>query len=260
MRTASRIRSYRRLWIPDLAVLLLLGVVALILFSNACLELRIQDALYRGWGQGTDLHKAWPAGEMPPWNWVREYGPWPAIATGIASFLALIGSAWKRSLARYRIHCLFLVLSLLLGPGLVVNVIAKPWFGRPRPRQIERYGGTLAYQPPFARSTAPGCRSFPSGHASTGFYFVAFYFLFRTRRGARKWCGLACGVVLGAFIGYARMLAGGHFLSDVVWSFLAVAAVELLLYYFVLNVPASEEQSSAPTPGSCPPARARAGA
>lgn len=241
MKRVANLWCYRQLWIWDVGVLLLLSGAALVLFSCTDLDLHLQDRLYRGQGEEREMQKAWPAGEMPPWNWVRQFGPWPAIATGTVSFLALILSVWIRRLATYRVHCLFLVLSLLLGPGLIVNVVAKPWFGRPRPGQIERYGGTMTFQRPFARSHTVGSRSFPSGHASTGFYFVAFYFLFRTQRGSRKWYGLAAGVALGSFIGYARMVAGGHFLSDVVWSLLGVAAIEMALYYFVLNVPVREK-------------------
>ena len=74
-----------------------------------------------------------------------------------------------------------------------------------------------------------------------GFYLSTFYFLWRRRRPRRAGLALAGAVALGSATGMARMVAGGHFLSDVLWSAYLVGMVNLLLYYFVFNIPAREE-------------------
>ena len=39
----------------------------------------------------------------------------------------------------------FLISSAALGPGLLVNVLLKDFWGRPRPHMVEEYGGGLPY-------------------------------------------------------------------------------------------------------------------
>jgi hypothetical protein len=51
-----------------------------------------------------------------------------------------------------------------------------------------------------------------------GFYLATPYLLLRRRRRGAAWAVLGIGVGYGGMMGAARMMAGGHFLSDVVWS------------------------------------------
>ncbi len=108
----------------------------------------------------------------------------------------------------------FLLFALLLGPGLLVNIILKDnSLGRPRPQHIEQFGGKQVFAPVFHYSGA--CKkncSFVSGHAAIGFYLMAVAWV----RQRRIW--LAYGIVLGATVGFVRIVQGGHFLSDVLFS------------------------------------------
>lgn len=112
----------------------------------------------------------------------------------------------------------FFLLCWLLGPGLFVNLVAKDKIGRPRPSQIVRFQGEFDYVPPFSYSSAcsRNC-SFVSGHASVGFVFAGLAFVFSRHRKTI----LLSAIVVGSIIGYVRMAQGGHFLSDVVFSFFA---------------------------------------
>lgn len=108
----------------------------------------------------------------------------------------------------------FLVLCLLLGPGLIVNGVFKEHWGRPRPKEVLQFEGKKT----FVRAAQPSSQcqkncSFPSGHASLGFYFVSFAYVFASRRFWRR-----CGFWGGAGLGAMRMAQGGHFLSDVVFA------------------------------------------
>lgn len=111
----------------------------------------------------------------------------------------------------------YLLLVLALGPGLLVNTVLKGEWGRARPSQVVEFGGDKIFSPAVlpADQCAKNC-SFVSGHASMGFFFIAFAWVFRDRR----W--LWAGIVIGAVVGLGRMAQGGHFLSDVVFAFWAV--------------------------------------
>ncbi|MCF6187602.1 MAG: phosphatase PAP2 family protein, partial [Desulfobulbaceae bacterium] len=60
--------------------------------------------------------------------------------------------------------------------------------------------------------------SFPSGHASIAFYTLGPWFILREKRRKAAAVFLFFGIGFGAAVGLARMLQGGHFLSDVLWA------------------------------------------
>ncbi|MBU2964767.1 phosphatase PAP2 family protein [Amphritea sp. 2_MG-2023] len=112
----------------------------------------------------------------------------------------------------------FLLLALILGPGLLVNTVIKNnSIGRARPVQVENFGGHQTFTPAFVYSGAcsKNC-SFVSGHAAMGFYFMILGWLFTSRRAF--WGGCLVGLALG----FTRIVQGGHFLSDVLFAFWAV--------------------------------------
>ncbi len=126
----------------------------------------------------------------------------------------------------------FVLMAVLLGPGLVVNVILKDNWGRARPVQVIEFGGKAQYTPPLVISKAcnKNC-SFVCGHASAGFMFVALAFLFKRREKEIFWASLFAG----SLIGFVRIAQGGHFLSDVIFSFFFTYVTIRLLYYFMFK-------------------------
>jgi lipid A 4'-phosphatase len=117
----------------------------------------------------------------------------------------------------------FLTLSLVLGPGVLVNTILKNnSIGRARPSQITEFGGSADFTRAFEYSGAcdKNC-SFVSGHASMGFYFIALGWLFQSKR----W--FYTGLAIGAIVGLTRIVQGGHFLSDTIFALWAVYWVNL---------------------------------
>lgn len=120
-------------------------------------------------------------------------------------------------------HGWYLVIALALGPGLVVNTWLKDHWGRPRPSQVQLFGGADRFVPVL--ETSDQCTSncsFPSGHAALAFDSVAFALLVPPpwRRRA-VWAGLAAG----ALVGVMRMAMGAHFPSDVVAAGIIVCAI-----------------------------------
>jgi lipid A 4'-phosphatase len=118
---------------------------------------------------------------------------------------------------------LFLVVCLVVGPGLTSNVILKDNWGRARPDQIVEFGGKKIYSPPVLISDqCPRNCSFVAGEASTvyiTFFAIAFMFPWRARR------LIVAGIVAGSLAGLVRMMQGAHFLSDVIFAGITMALI-----------------------------------
>jgi len=126
-----------------------------------------------------------------------------------------------KRLRPYRKAGVFLALLLALGPGLIVNGLLKPNWGRPRPNQTLACGGDFEFLPVWTiggNQDEQVCRSFPSGHASMGFYLMAPAFLFFRRRPRWTQGFMLLGLGWGGAMGLARIMQGRHFASDVLWS------------------------------------------
>ena len=178
-----------------------------------------------------------------PRAFVGERGAaWPSrglyqLAPLITALLVALSLVWLlisqlRPRDALRRNCIFLILSLAIGPGLLDNAILKDHWHRPRPRDVVQFGGSLHYMPPPWRGE--GGSSFPCGHCSVGFLYANGWWVWkRTRRKLAK-ASLVLGLSLGSVLGIGRMAAGAHFLSDVVWSALLALGVAHLVYEHIL--------------------------
>ena len=133
--------------------------------------------------------------------------------------------AWAR---RLRWPAAFLLASLLIGPGVLTHNVLKDHWGRARPHQIVEFGGTRHFTPALqpAHECARNC-AFASGHAAFAFFSMAFAFVLPSRLRRRA---LVAGFLFGAYIGFVRLAQGGHFLSDVIFSFFTGFGPAWLLY------------------------------
>jgi membrane-associated PAP2 superfamily phosphatase len=123
---------------------------------------------------------------------------------------------------------IFLALTLTIGPGLLVNVILKPHWGRPRPVAIVQFGGHEPYIP-WWKSNGPctsNC-SFVSGEASVAAWLFAPAVLVPP-----PWRGAAVGAaaIFTVAIGLSRMAFGGHFFSDVAFGTLMTLFIIWVIY------------------------------
>lgn len=161
-------------------------------------------------------------------------GPWWPLYVGlvpvvyaIAAIVLLVALAnlvlGRRWLGLTRRVAAFILLSLALGPGLVVEVGLKDHWGRARPRDLVEFGGGARFTPAYLPSEecASNC-SFTSGHAAMAFYFLTFALLAPApwRRPA-----VAAVVAFGGLTGAMRVAQGAHFASDVIASGFLVAGI-----------------------------------
>jgi len=211
-----------------------IAAAAAILFSAApALDLAVSGLFWRE-GEGFHLRAAWPAR--------LAYDAVPVLTQAVLAALALavIVLVVRRRPAAARAGLLdrrsvaFLGLSLLLGPGLVVNGLLKSLWGRARPSQVEAFGGAQPFTPALVPADAclANC-SFVAGHAAMAFWFVAFAFLLSDRRSRRA--AFAAGLAFGAVVGFGRIVQGAHFLSDVVFAGIVVVAVVAATHWVVVD-------------------------
>jgi membrane-associated PAP2 superfamily phosphatase len=173
----------------------------------------------------------WFMGQAMLWYFLYNYGNIPAILLGSAGLLVFILSFFRKTLLHYKKIGLFLAIFLVLGPGLIVNTAFKDHWGRPRPADIVNFGGTETFRQAWEAGEAGQGKSFPSGHAAVGFFlFAPFFFLKKSHRTAAL-AFLYLGIVFGLLMGAGRMIQGGHFLTDVIWSGMFTYITGYILYY-----------------------------
>jgi lipid A 4'-phosphatase len=120
----------------------------------------------------------------------------------------------------------FLILTMAIGPGLVVNLGLKDHAHRPRPTQTDDFGGSHPFRPwfRFDGGCAKNC-SFVGGEASEAFWMTAPASLVPAPYTAAAFVG---AVVFGALTSLLRVAAGGHYLSDVIFgALLSVLIVQI---------------------------------
>lgn len=156
-------------------------------------------------------------------EWLSLWGGLALIGTSLYAMVA------RRPAAGLSARDLTIALLILaLGPGLLVNGVLKESYGRARPAQIVEFDGERTFTPAFVPSDQGG-RSFSSGHASAAFFWTSVALLAKRRR--QLW--ISAAVAYGLLIGFVRIAAGGHFLSDVVASFFIVLILTFMLRDFV---------------------------
>jgi lipid A 4'-phosphatase len=204
------------------------GCIALFLFATLIfsvypqLDLWVSHLFYANNG-------IFPANEMWFVKVFYHGTPWAGRVLFVGSiFLLTVAVLMPSRVSRrnWRRACA-VVAVVVLGIGLLVHTVLKDGMGRPRPRDVQAFAGPTAFVPVFVPSQfcQTNC-SFVSGHAAVGFALMSLG-MFGIRRKRQFW--LFTGLFVGGLIGLARISQGGHFLSDIVFSLIAVWSSHLLI-------------------------------
>lgn len=169
------------------------------------------------------------------------------LSLSMASVLGVYGfNRWRKrnvgSIDGKKVCYLFLV--LIVGAGLIVNVVLKDGFGRARPRDIQEFGGSRQFTPAFVLTAEcdKNC-SFSSGEGAGGFFALALAAALGRRRAA-----LVAAVGVGALVSWSRIASGAHFFSDTVVSFFVMLVLTDVLYYYMIVPEAERQPGLAPRP------------
>lgn len=181
-----------------------------------------------------------PGGGFPlsanPWlQSLRTVSSVLTILVG-ASMLAVIGWSVLYGRAPWRMlrpcQALFVTLVYLGGPMLIVNQILKNTYGRARPREVLEFGGSAHFTPVWqvADQCVRNC-SFTSGEAASAIAMLSLAFLV-----CRRWRPVALIAIIPMAVIFSvnRIAFGGHFLSDVLMSWMIVGFLMAALAHLML--------------------------
>ena len=148
----------------------------------------------------------------------RDFGK-SCIVAVVAS--AVLGLVIKLAMPRVRLWMsaramTFLLVTFLLGPGILVNAVMKEHWSRSRPLDVVELGGTEKFIPWWnPRGECPSNCSFVSGDAAAAFWTVSLAAV-----APPQWQAVAYGGALafGVAASVLRVVVGAHFVSDVAFS------------------------------------------
>jgi lipid A 4'-phosphatase len=200
----------------SLIIVLCIGVAAGFVFTlYPEVDLSIAQVVHEDTNVDNGALARWP---LLITSIIREIGLWIEILLTALPIIALVG---KLTLPRMKMlipgrAAIFLLSSLAVGPGLLVNVALKNHWERPRPGQLLQFSGTQHFVPwwePIG-DCHKNC-SFVSGEASSAFWTIAPAAL-----APAEWRPLAyaAAIAFGSIISISRIMVGGHFLSDTIFA------------------------------------------
>jgi len=216
------------------------GLLTLYFWIFPAADLGVSAGFHGGGG-------GFPLSELPALRLLRKSSSW-VLAAVLLTTLGALAAAMRRNglsglAAARRAWCV--LAALALGPGLLVNLVLKGFWGRPRPIQIEMFGGEAPYVAPWRITDwcADNC-SFVSGEGASAAWMVAAVAL--TPEPWRRRL-LAPMATYAAALSMNRVAFGAHFLSDVLLSWSLVAVVTSLLYALLTAPAAAAAPASART-------------
>lgn len=195
------------------------------------LDLRIARYFY---GFEDSSHNMFALRIYPPLMRARDIGLWIGtilVAPAVGALIVKLLLPSRKLLLPGR-AITFLIATMALAPGLLVNVLLKDHWGRPRPIDVAQFGGTqnfVAWWDP--RGDCPSNCSFVSGDVAGAAWTIAPAAL-----APPHWRTLAyaAALALTTGMGAIRVMAGAHFPSDVVFAgiftFLIVWVAYAIIY------------------------------
>ena len=165
--------------------------------------------------------------------WVRPSTKYLVMILAALTALSILSNGQYIGWSIRNISCV--VLTFLLGPGLIVNGLLKEFIGRARPKNIIEFGGDKIFSPTYFPSDqcAHNC-SFVSGDVAFAFATIVFPLVLS---GLKKKVGILISIVFGTSIAFYRLGTGAHFLSDTILAGLLSVITALFCYITIIEKP-----------------------
>jgi lipid A 4'-phosphatase len=192
--------------------------------------------------------KNFPLSRSSALRYVRDTAVWiqvlliaPSVLVLLIKFAIPRVKPWMSSRA-----AIFLIATMALAPGLVVNVLLKNHWDRPRPAAVTEFGGSERFVPWW--DPRGQCRkncSFVSGETSSAFWTLAPAAL-----APAPWrlLAYASAIAFGVGMGVVRVAMGGHFFTDVVFAGLFTFMIIVLMHGLVFRAQRSDSESKTEPP------------
>ena len=161
---------------------------------------------------------------------LRQVGLIVPIVVMSGCFLALIWPIFQPGVRLFTDArtLVAILITFAVGPGLLVNVVLKEHWHRPRPAQIQEFGGGAEFKPWW--DTSGVCQkncSFVSGEVAGA---TAMVMVAAVMPAAMAGSALIVAIVFAVGVALLRMAFGGHFLSDVLFAALLTHVVAILMF------------------------------
>ncbi len=158
---------------------------------------------------------------------------WSISLLALATLISACWWIWAKkpnSIEKLKASLVGLV-SYLIGPAIIVNIILKEHWGRPRPSTTFDFGSKLPYVPPgdISMHCDTNC-SFVSGEATASFWalWIVLFLPPKFR--------LAGFIIIGSvavLTSLGRVMFGAHYFSDVVMSAMIAFTSIAIAHWFV---------------------------
>lgn len=219
------------LWLRYAAGPLLWFLVAATLFEVARLDIAIAEALFfdSARGEWRGAHH-WLVEDV-----IHTGGRWAVRGVVAVALAVWAASFFSRPVRGLRRPLGYFIIAVVLTVGFVgllkiATNVDCPW-------DLQRFGGRFPYVELFSARPPelPRARCFPAAHASSGYAFMALYFVARERSRTLALLGLIAGLLLGLIFGLAQQARGAHFASHDLWSAFLAWIIPLTLYAFAFR-------------------------
>lgn len=209
---------------PVYMALIVTGALSLVFLIVPAIDLWVSNLFF------SETHGFW-AKQSWFFQRLRRMGIlWPRlIIIGLVLFL-IARLFWPHLRKAVSIaHALILTGTVLMGTGLLVNLVLKDHWGRARPIQTDVFGGQWPFSEVWliAGNCEKNC-SFVSGEGSMSFWLFGLLFLLPL-----AWRKMSFWIILvfASLFSLNRIAFGGHYLSDILLSWSLTALVMALLYH-----------------------------
>jgi len=198
---------------PCLVGLLTVGALTGMVFAGPpFLDLEAASWFHDLWAE------PWVHGFAGTIDVMRRIGPWAIVGAVLPAVVTLgmrMFAPGRRAPMSSR-AALLVAATLALGPGLLVNGVLKETWSRPRPGMVTEFDGDLRFMPWWdPRGSCSSNCSFVSGETSSAVWMMAPALVAPP---AWRAAAVAAAAVYALAFAFIRLLAGGHFLSDVIFA------------------------------------------